>query len=94
MPIRQRESIVQPWRITPWPTVTVVAENERMRVAHHVQHGAVLNIRARADADEIDVAANHGAGPDARLLADDDVADDDGLRVNVGDAAICGMRPW
>ena len=72
----------------------VVAEDQRMRLAHHVQHRAILHIRPRADADEIDVAANHGAGPDAGLLADRDVADDDGLRVNVSARGNLRQRPW
>ena len=62
----------------------VVAEDERVLVAHDVEDAAVLNVGARADADVVDVAANHGAGPDAGVFADDDVADDDGGGVNVG----------
>jgi hypothetical protein len=61
-----------------------VAEDQRVRIAHDVEDGAVLDIGARADADEVDVAADYGAGPDAGVGADRDVADDDGLRVNVG----------
>ena len=54
-----------------------------MRVAHDMEDGAVLDIGARADADEVDVAADNDAGPDAGVRADGDVADDDGLRINV-----------
>ena len=51
----------------------VVAQNQRIRVAHHMQHGAVLNICARPDAHEIHVPAQDGARPHAGMLADDDV---------------------
>jgi hypothetical protein len=39
--------------------------------------GPVLNIRPRADPDKIDVTADDRAEPDARILADLDIADDD-----------------
>ncbi len=62
----------------------VVTEDERVRVAHYVEDGAVLDICARADADEVDVAADDDAGPDAGVGGDGYVADDDGLRIDVG----------
>ena len=62
----------------------VVAEDERVRVAHNVEDTAVLDIGAGADADVMDVAADDGAGPDAGVGGDGDVADDDGLRIDVG----------
>ena len=62
----------------------VVAEEERKFVAHDVEDAAVLNIGAGADADVVHVAADDGAGPDAGVGTDDDVADDDGGGVNVG----------
>jgi hypothetical protein len=62
----------------------VVPEDEGMSVAHDVANGAVLDVGARADADVIDVAADDHAGPDARVFTDDDIADEDGLRVDVG----------
>ena len=62
----------------------VVAEDERVRIAHYVEDGAVLNICARADADEVDVAADDDAGPDAGVGGDGDVTDDDGLWIDVG----------
>ena len=62
----------------------IIAQDQRVFVAHHVQHRAVLNIRARADADVVHVAANHRARPDAGVFADDHVADDDGGGVDVG----------
>jgi hypothetical protein len=61
----------------------IVAEEEGIFVAHYVEDAAVLNIGARADADVVDVAADDGAGPDAGVGADDDVANDDGGGVNV-----------
>ena len=62
----------------------VIADEERVFVAHYVEDAAVLDIGAGADADVVDVAADHGAGPDAGVGADDDVADDDGGGVHVG----------
>src|SRR5712691_5905010 len=67
----------------------VVAEEQRVFGAHDVEDAAVLNMGARADADVVHVAAHDGAGPDAGVGADDDVADDDGGGVNVGG---CGDR--
>src|SRR5712692_10170499 len=62
----------------------IVAEEERIFVAHDVEDAAVLNVGAGADADVVHVATHYGAGPDAGVGADDDVADDDGGGVNVG----------
>ncbi len=62
----------------------IVAEDERVRVAHDVKDGAVLDIAAGADADEVDVAADDDAGPDAGVGGDGYVTDDDGLRIDVG----------
>ncbi len=41
-----------------------------------VNHGAVLDIGARADADAVDVGADDAAVPDGALGADLDIADD------------------
>src|ERR1700738_5650131 len=49
-----------------------------------MEDAAVLNIGAGADANVVHVAADDGAGPDAGVGADDDIADDDGGGVNVG----------
>src|SRR5579859_4238355 len=62
----------------------VVAEDQWVLVAHDVEYAAVLDVGARADADVVHVAANHGARPDAGVFADDYVADDDGGGVNIG----------
>ena len=59
-------------------------------VAHHgqvivrrVQHTAVLNRREITDADTaLTVAPQHRTRPDRAALADVDIADDGGLRVN------------
>src|SRR5260370_34383703 len=53
----------------------VIAEDERPFVAHDVEHSAVLDVGARADADVVHIAANHGARPDARILPNHDIAD-------------------
>ena len=41
-----------------------------------MQNAAILYVRARAYIDEIGVAAYYGIEPDARVLADTDLADD------------------
>jgi hypothetical protein len=62
----------------------VVADQERVFVAHYVEDATVLDIGAGADADVVDVAAHYGAGPDTGVGTDYDVADDHGGGVNVG----------
>ena len=61
----------------------IVLDDERVLILHDVQNRTVLNIAARPDANPMHVAANHGAGPDAGVLANRDVADDYGRRVDV-----------
>src|SRR5882724_11621291 len=65
------------------PDGHAIAENERTLVAHDVQYAAVLNVGARADADVVHVAANHRARPNARILANHHVANDDRGGINV-----------
>src|SRR5690606_10008307 len=48
-----------------------------------VDDAAVLDVGARADADVVDVAAHHRAGPDGNVVGQGDIADDDGGRINV-----------
>src|SRR5205823_986699 len=66
------------------PDGHLVAENERIFVAHDVKDRAVLNVRACADADVVDIAADYRAGPNAGVCADDYVADQDGGGINIG----------
>src|SRR5690606_28885312 len=47
-----------------------------------VQHPAVLDAAARADADAVHVAADHGEWPDRAVFADLDVADQHGAGVD------------
>src|ERR1700737_3862617 len=54
-----------------------------MRVFHHVQHRTILNIGASADANPVDVAADHYTRPDAGKLSHRDVADDHCIGVDV-----------
>ena len=58
------------------PDRHVVADGRRVRPAHDVDDGAVLDVAAAADADPVHVAADHDVHPDAARLADLDVADD------------------
>src|ERR1700677_3222209 len=54
----------------------VLADRDPISIFHAVQHAAILNVRVRADADCVDVAAQDGAHPDRGVLAEDDVAND------------------
>src|SRR4051812_32648398 len=63
-----------------------IANDRRMRVSHHVDHGQVLDIGALADADVINIASNDDVHPDRGLGADLDVADYLGAHVDVGRA--------
>src|SRR5262249_41674722 len=54
-----------------------VAHERRQTAADDVHGGVVLQVAARPDAHVVDVAAHHGVEPEARLRADDDVADHD-----------------
>jgi hypothetical protein len=49
----------------------------------HVQHGAVLDVRARADADVVDVAARDRERPQRGVFTEFDIADHEGGRVDV-----------
>ena len=71
-----------------------VADDRGSRDAAHVglgdvDHGVVLDVGLRADADGVDVAAEDGAVPDGGFLADGDVADDARGR---GDEPRAGQR--
>ncbi|BEL03335.1 hypothetical protein Q0Z83_015260 [Actinoplanes sichuanensis] len=61
----------------------VVADARRMtRIGVH--HHAVLEIRAGADADRVQVGADDGVVPDAAVRADGDPAGDDRTRRDPG----------
>jgi len=59
----------------------VVGVFARMR---HMQDRPVLHIRARADADVVHVAAHDHAGPERSVVAEFDIADQVGGRIDVG----------
>ena len=61
----------------------VIAENERICVAHDVENGTILDIRARPDTHKVHVTAEYGAGPHAGMFTDDYVTDDHSLRIDV-----------
>ncbi len=82
MPISEKSPTVQPCTVAPWPIVTLVADRAR-RVGVDVDHGGVLHVRVVADADVIDVAAQHGAEPDVGMAAQEDSADDGRARRDV-----------
>src|SRR5208283_5178663 len=54
----------------------LVTQHQWVLIFHDVQHAAVLNIGALADADVMHVAARHAHRPNARVFADRHVADD------------------
>lgn len=51
-----------------------IAANRQRTVAHDVDRCVVLDVRAAPDADRLEIAAHDAGKPDARILADDDVA--------------------
>ena len=82
-PASDSSSRVQPSRWVRCPT-TQPSPMTVGKPGTGVDHGAVLNGRARADRDRPVVAAQDGARPHARLGADGHVADDDGVGVDEG----------
>ena len=68
----------------------VVADEDRMAAGGafvrvgDVDHGAVLDVGAAADADDVHVPAHRAHGPDRGVRADLDIADHGGLHVDVG----------
>src|SRR6516162_6921704 len=56
------------------PDRHVIPENQRAFIPHDVTNGSVLNVGVFADADDIDVAADHTVVPDAGMVSDFDVA--------------------
>jgi hypothetical protein len=54
-----------------------VAQDAR-KIVRKMQHGVVLDVRVMADNDAVDVAAQHGAIPHARMRAERHIANDDG----------------
>ena len=57
----------------------VVANLYGRLLVEGVQYGAVLNVHTVADADGIDIAAQHGAEPYAALVAHDHIAHYNGV---------------
>jgi len=57
------------------PDGHIVSDDQGVRVMGDVQHAEVLHIRPVADADMVDISANHGVKPGAGIFAHDDVAD-------------------
>ena len=51
----------------------IVADGQRA-VSHDMNRRVVLDVRAAADADRLEIAAHDAAKPDARILANHDVA--------------------
>ena len=54
----------------------IVADGDGALLIERVEDGSVLNVDMVADADAVDVAAQHGVEPDAATVADDGVTDD------------------
>jgi hypothetical protein len=70
-----------------------VAHDDRVGVALAVQHGAVLHVGVRAHADGVHVAAQYGVHPHRGALAQRDVTDDLGGKVNVTTGGNLGQTP-
>jgi hypothetical protein len=69
-----------------------IADDAGPVVVIDMQHGVVLDAGLVANANVIDIAANGDMRPDAGALTDDDVADDDGARVDVAGFANAGRN--
>src|SRR5690606_24094064 len=61
-------------------------------VVADVDDGAVLDVGARAHADELDVAAHDDAGPERHVVAEHDVADQGGYGIDVDALAEGGQH--
>ena len=58
------------------PNRNVVANKDSVFLFHPMQHAAILNVGVVADADRINVPAQHRIHPNTGVLAQFDVADD------------------
>jgi len=60
-----------------------IADDDGVQELHSVQDGAILDVGAGADTDVMDIAADDGVHPHARVVAEDDIADELGGGVDV-----------
>ena len=58
-----------------------------MRVVRHMEHAEILHVRSVTDSDMVHVPANDGMEPDAAVLAQHHIADDN---AGLFDKAGCG----
>src|SRR4051794_11147005 len=72
------------------PYHRALADHQRVAEIRDVQHRAVLNVRPRADADEVDVAAGRGVEPERNVLAQRHVAH----QVGAGGQEHAGPQGW
>lgn len=75
------------------PDGDFVADSRCVRFPHDVNDGAVLDVRAAADANPVHVAANDDAHPDAALVANLNVANDLRAVVDIGSRMDAGQPP-
>jgi hypothetical protein len=61
----------------------IFAEVDAVLLLHAVEHAAILHVGMRADADFVNVAAQHGIHPDGGVLAENHVADDLGGGIDI-----------
>src|SRR5207245_6296884 len=79
-----------PPRLPPFPSTTLfrsgrmahrdLRADSRRHAAVHVHDDVVLKVRISADNDLVEIAAQHGSVPDARLVLDRHVSDEDRAR--------------
>jgi hypothetical protein len=55
----------------------VVADDQRMGIVGDMEHTEILHVRPVTDPNRVHVSANDGMEPDATMLAQHDIADDD-----------------
>ena len=56
----------------------IIADDRGLLPGIHMHNGAILDIHALADGDEVGIAAQHAVIPDVGLLPDRDIADHGG----------------
>ena len=58
------------------PDSHFVTNQSRVSLPLHMHHTTILDVRPCANANTVDIAANHDVHPDTTILTDLDVADD------------------
>ena len=71
----------------------IIADLDGRLLIESMEHGAILDIDTVADGDGVDIAAQHGAEPDAALIAHSDIAHEGSIIGNKAILADLGGEP-